>query len=312
MANEIALHILVRPGHLVVCEARSHVSGWRRRRPPRSPGSPSRGIHAPRGLLTAERSPTPSRPDPYDVDVVDLVSVENTHQVGGGSVMPLDELRGIRKVAPRRPGSAVYLDGARIFNAGAASGAAVERVRRRGRRADVLPVEGPRRADRLGAVRTGRVHPRGPPGARSCSAGRGGRPGCWPRPGWSRSRRARAGCTRTTPTPGAWPRASPRSPPGRSTRRRWRPTSCSWTPRPSGSGRGRRATGSGTQGVLVTVVAGRVRMLTHRDVTAADVDEALAAWRRSAAEAGGGGVKLFGPRYPRGDRRAGPARASGW
>jgi len=38
---------------------------------------------------------------PYGVDVVDLVSVENSHQVGGGTVMPIDELRAIRKVALR-------------------------------------------------------------------------------------------------------------------------------------------------------------------------------------------------------------------
>ena len=41
------------------------------------------------------------------------------------------------------------------------------------------------------------------------------------------------------------------------------------------------------QGVLVTTVGGRVRMLTHVDVTAADVDTALAAWRRAAAELAG-------------------------
>jgi threonine aldolase len=37
-------------------------------------------------------------------------------------------------------------------------------------------------------------------------------------------------------------------------------------------------------GVLVTMVAGRVRMLTHADVTAAGIDVALAAWRHAAAE----------------------------
>jgi threonine aldolase len=38
------------------------------------------------------------------------------------------------------------------------------------------------------------------------------------------------------------------------------------------------------QGVLVTMVAGRLRMLTHADVTAADIDTALTAWRKAAAE----------------------------
>jgi threonine aldolase len=40
------------------------------------------------------------------------------------------------------------------------------------------------------------------------------------------------------------------------------------------------------EGLLVTTVAGRARMLTHLDVTARDVDAALAAWRTVAAEFG--------------------------
>jgi threonine aldolase len=35
-------------------------------------------------------------------------------------------------------------------------------------------------------------------------------------------------------------------------------------------------------GLRVTVVPGRVRMLTHADVTARDIEAALAAWRRAA------------------------------
>ena len=34
------------------------------------------------------------------------------------------------------------------------------------------------------------------------------------------------------------------------------------------------------EGVLVTIVAGKIRLLTHADVTARDIDAALAAWRR--------------------------------
>jgi len=37
------------------------------------------------------------------------------------------------------------------------------------------------------------------------------------------------------------------------------------------------------EGVLVTTVGGRLRMLTHVDITERDVDAALAAWRRVAA-----------------------------
>jgi threonine aldolase len=58
--------------------------------------------------------------DPLRMRVVDLVAVENTHQVGGGSVMPIETLREIRKVA-QDAGLPLYLDGARIFNASVAS-----------------------------------------------------------------------------------------------------------------------------------------------------------------------------------------------
>jgi threonine aldolase len=38
----------------------------------------------------------------------------------------------------------------------------------------------------------------------------------------------------------------------------------------------------GEEGVLATIVAGRVRMLTHVDVSADDVETAIRAWRRVA------------------------------
>jgi threonine aldolase len=55
------------------------------------------------------------------VDVVDLVSVENTHGHAGGTVMSVEDLRSIRKVA-QEAGVPVHMDGARIFNAAVASG----------------------------------------------------------------------------------------------------------------------------------------------------------------------------------------------
>lgn len=39
-------------------------------------------------------------------------------------------------------------------------------------------------------------------------------------------------------------------------------------------------------GVLVSTVAGRLRMVTHVDVTQRDVDAAIAGWRRAAASMG--------------------------
>ncbi|MFN2590097.1 MAG: low specificity L-threonine aldolase [Actinomycetota bacterium] len=124
MANEIALSVLVRSGHLVLCEADAHVASVEVSSAAAMSGIAFVGLHAPRGLLTAEMVSAGLQPDPYDVAVVDLVSVENTHNHGGGAVLPVDELRGIRKAA-EQAGVPVYLDGARIFNASVAWGTPV-------------------------------------------------------------------------------------------------------------------------------------------------------------------------------------------
>jgi len=124
LANEIAMHIFVRSGRLVACEATSHVCGVEVSSAAAMSGVAFARIEAPRGQLTSDMVAEALQPDPYDVEVVDLLSLENTHQVGGGTVMPMDELRAIRKVAGEA-GVPVYLDGARIFNAAVASGTPV-------------------------------------------------------------------------------------------------------------------------------------------------------------------------------------------
>jgi threonine aldolase len=57
----------------------------------------------------------------YDVEIVDLLAVENTVGAAGGTVMPSDELRKIRKLATEA-GVPIHLDGARVFNAAVAAG----------------------------------------------------------------------------------------------------------------------------------------------------------------------------------------------
>jgi threonine aldolase len=124
MANEIAMHIWCRSGRLVACEATAHVAGVEVSSAAVLSGIAFRAVAAHRGQLTSEMVADALEPDPYDVEVVDLLSLENTHQVGGGSVMNIDELRSIRKVANEAE-VPVYLDGARIFNASAVSGTPV-------------------------------------------------------------------------------------------------------------------------------------------------------------------------------------------
>ncbi|MGZ5353841.1 MAG: threonine aldolase family protein [Actinomycetota bacterium] len=124
MANQIALRLHVRgTGHLVIAERSAHVASTEVMSAAALSGTAYRTIAAEtRGQITAEQVREALEPDePYDVEVVDLVCVENTHGHAGGTVMAVEDLRAIRKVADDA-GVPVHLDGARIFNAAAATG----------------------------------------------------------------------------------------------------------------------------------------------------------------------------------------------
>lgn len=56
-----------------------------------------------------------------------LLCVENTHNRGGGTVVPLETMRAYREVADRH-GMRVHLDGARVYNAAAALGVPVREI----------------------------------------------------------------------------------------------------------------------------------------------------------------------------------------
>ncbi len=124
MANQIALRLHFRgTGHLVVAESRAHVTTTEVMSAAALSGIAFKAIAGDgRGQISADQVRLALEPDePYDVEVVDLVSVENTHGHAGGTVMSVEDLRDIRKVA-QEAGLPVHMDGARIFNAAVASG----------------------------------------------------------------------------------------------------------------------------------------------------------------------------------------------
>jgi threonine aldolase len=124
MCTQIALHALVRSGHFVVCESSAHVCGMELHSSAALSGVAFLPVSGVRGLLSAEQVAGALRPDPADVRVIDLVAIENSHQVGGGTPQPVDDVRAIAK-ACESAGVPLYLDGARIFNACAATGATI-------------------------------------------------------------------------------------------------------------------------------------------------------------------------------------------
>jgi threonine aldolase len=124
MANQIGLRLHVTgAGHLVAATRGAHVASTEMMTSAVLSGITARvGDPGPAGWMTADLARSlVGAEDPYDVEVVDLIAVENTMGHAGGTVMPADELRAIRKVADDH-GLPIHLDGARIFNAAVASG----------------------------------------------------------------------------------------------------------------------------------------------------------------------------------------------
>jgi threonine aldolase len=124
MANQIALHQHVRSGHFLLCAEHSHVASVELHSSAVLSGIAPITLPAPHGLITSEQVSDAVDPDPLDATGIDLLSLENTHNAGGGTVWPVEDLRAVAKVG-HEAGLAVHLDGARVFNASAAAGVPV-------------------------------------------------------------------------------------------------------------------------------------------------------------------------------------------
>jgi threonine aldolase len=135
MANVLAVRSLVGVGQEVLCESSAHIA------------RAELGAHAAFSGLTMRTWVG----RPVDLDQVEVmfapdmgpffvptraVSMENTHNFGGGAVTSLADMQALRRFADER-GVGVHLDGARIFNASVATGTPLAAY---GATADVLAV----------------------------------------------------------------------------------------------------------------------------------------------------------------------------
>jgi threonine aldolase len=121
MGNEIAIRILTQRGDEVLVERRSHVARYELSGMAVLSGVMPRMADAPGGHLTPEHVRAAVAPRAYYKSDVGLVVLENTHNLGGGTVQPVEEVQAV-VAAAREAGFRVHLDGARIWNAAVALG----------------------------------------------------------------------------------------------------------------------------------------------------------------------------------------------
>lgn len=127
MGNTIAIKLHTSHGEEVVCEARSHVLDWELSMMAWFAGCLARPVPADNGILSWQQiEGALRRGSPHNAPTA-LICLENTHNMAGGTVYPVDEIDEICANAHER-GLRVHIDGARIFNAGAATQTPVSRI----------------------------------------------------------------------------------------------------------------------------------------------------------------------------------------
>jgi threonine aldolase len=122
MCNAIALRLHLRPGgDEVILDRTAHPVRYESAGLAAISGALAFPLDTPHGIFTAHQVRAAIRPleDPC-APRSRLVSVENTTNVGGGRIWPLDTLDEIVRVA-RACGLRCHLDGARLFNASVAT-----------------------------------------------------------------------------------------------------------------------------------------------------------------------------------------------
>ena len=127
MANQVALRTLTRPGDEVVASRESHAAWHEVGGAAANAGVQIHEIGQ-SGRFSASELRAATKPRNFAIfPTTTLVEVENTHNRAGGIVVPQAEIVAIAAVA-RELGLATFLDGARLWNASAASGLPVSEL----------------------------------------------------------------------------------------------------------------------------------------------------------------------------------------
>jgi threonine aldolase len=121
MSNQIAVRIHCRPQDEILIEATSHIYLWEAGGPAALSGVTCRTLDGRFGILDVADFEGKVRPDDVHAVRTRLVSLENTHNRGGGSVYSLERIAAISHWA-RANQLGMHLDGARIWNAMVATG----------------------------------------------------------------------------------------------------------------------------------------------------------------------------------------------
>lgn len=124
MGNLISLRAMAQPGDEVICHEGAHFLLYEVGSLAAVAGVQARALPGKRGVLDPEQVARAIHPSSFTLPRTTVIALENTHNTAGGAVYPIEDIRAIKKITDEN-GLKVYVDGARIFNASVASGVPV-------------------------------------------------------------------------------------------------------------------------------------------------------------------------------------------
>ena len=126
MTNQIAIKVHTAPLTEVICDITAHIHQYEGGGIAFNSAASTALVHGERGKMTPQQVEANIRPlDNLHFPETRLVALENSCNKGGGSFYTLEEIAAISEVC-KRHNLALHLDGARVFNALAASGDAAQ------------------------------------------------------------------------------------------------------------------------------------------------------------------------------------------
>ena len=121
MSNQIGVRVHCQPGDEFICETNCHIYCYEQGAYAQLSGLVTRTVPGEFGVLRLEQLTDLIRGGDAHIVNTRLVCLENTHNRGGGKILPYDEVVRICAWAHEH-GLATHLDGARLFNAVVATG----------------------------------------------------------------------------------------------------------------------------------------------------------------------------------------------
>ncbi len=121
MCNQIAMRIHCQPGDEIICEAGCHVRSYEGGGAAALSGASIYYLEGQKGVFTVEQMEGAVRPKEHHSPQSRVVSIEQTANLAGGAIWPLET---IQEVCSRAAGFdlARHMDGARLLNAVVATG----------------------------------------------------------------------------------------------------------------------------------------------------------------------------------------------